>query len=190
MSSGIDKLRKDLQILDNFSAQMHLYLPSDILFYPVGSGPRLTLGSYLMRQHRLLLLRDYLDSAEQNTLDHAVGRAQTIFSANLVRFEHHAHEEMDARYRQWREYLRDVNRSGDEYAAYYATSVEPRAMLEALLTQFRLPPYQLNSTVPERLATLDKSLRARWRSGHFVWPEEWQPAYPQDQYWWLYGTPI
>jgi hypothetical protein len=191
MSKGIEKLKKDLAILEQFSAEMHLYLPSDILFYPTGPNiPQLTLGGYLLRQHRLLLLRDLLDSAEQNILDHAVSRAQVVFAENLVRFEQHADEELDARLRQWREYLHDVNRSGGEYAAYYATSVEPRAMLEVLITQFRLPPYQFNSTVPERLATLDQSLSARWRSGDFVWPDEWQPAYPRDTYWWLYGAPV
>jgi hypothetical protein len=25
--------------------------------------------------------------------------------------------------------------------------------------------------------------------GPFVWPEAWQPAYPEPEFWWLYGRP-
>jgi hypothetical protein len=190
MSKGTEKLKKDLAILERFSAEMHLYLPSDMLFYPTGPNiPQLTLGGYLMRQHRLLLLRDLLDSAEQNRLDHAISQAQSVFSQLIVRFEHHAHEELEARFRQWNEYLRDVSRNAAEYADYYESSVEPRVMIKAIVDQFRLPPYELKSTIPDRIKALDQALYARWRTGDFIWPEEWEGAYPVTEFWWLYGLP-
>lgn len=190
MSQGIEKLERDLAIASRFSAEMGTYLASDILFYPTGPTiPQLTLGGYLMRQHRLLLLRDLLNSAEQDTLDQTVAQAQTAFADHVLRVERHGHQELEARHRQWTEYLRELKPKKSEFATYYASAVETRAMLAALLAQFRLPPYQLDSTVPDRLEALDNSLRARWKPGEFVWPEEWKSAYPASEYWWLYGSP-
>ena len=50
--------------------EMREYILSDILFWPMASSnmPRLTLGGYLMRQHRLLLLSGQLMAEEQAQL--------------------------------------------------------------------------------------------------------------------------
>lgn len=189
MSHDNDKLQRDLAIFERFAAEMADYLRSDTLFWPTGpSIPELTLGGALMRQHRLLVLRGLLDSAEQARLDQAVAAFQLAITDQIVRCETHAHREMDARLRQWREYLRDV--SYDSSARhYYSSAVDARVMLSQLIDQMQMRPYQLNSDVPRRLEALDKALRARWRGGDFVWPEAWQPAYPADLYWYLWGSP-
>ena len=74
-------------------------------------------------------------------------------------------------------------------AEYYASVVDTRVVITALLNKLRLPPYQLNPHVPNEVDQLDGHLRSRWHSGEFVWPAVWQPAYPADEYWWLYGRP-
>jgi hypothetical protein len=51
------------------------------------------------------------------------------------------------------------------------------------------PPYQLDADIPRRLNALDQELKNHLRPGDFVWPEEWQPAYSREEYWWLYGQP-
>lgn len=187
--TGIEKLRKDLQIIGRFAAEMAAYLDQDNLFWHTGPAiPELTVGGYLMRQQRLLLLRDLLDSAERLQLDAAVKQFQETLDERIVAFEQKAERELEARLRQWTEYLRDVQVEADA-AHYYATAVEPRVMLAATIAQLELPPYRLLSSVPERLTAIDKGLRGRWREGTFVWPEEWQPAYPRGEYWYLYGRP-
>lgn len=181
-----EKLKNDLMVFERFATETQNYLNSDTLFWPMGNLPKLTLGGLLLRQHRLLLLRDQLDAAQQDRLDNAVGQFQLAISDAIVRFETKAHQELAARFRQWSQYLTDVV-TGDAGVFNYAVAVEPRVMLALLLNQLQMKPYELNSDIPARLDALDLSLRARWKRGGFVWPHAWRAAYPQKEFWYLHG---
>lgn len=185
------KLKRDLDILTAMAAEMADYLDSDVLFWPMATGgmPKLTLGGYLMRQHRLLALADTLNLDEQQQLSTAVAAFNSALEERIVRFEQKSHRELDARIRQWQEYLRDLERDRDVSRAGYATAVEARAMTNALVNRLSQHPYELKEEIPKRVAMLDQQLRRIWEPGAFTWPEEWQPAYPISEYWWLYGLP-
>lgn len=191
MSDGIDKLKKDLVILEAMAADMDDYLQSISLFWPLGkpSLPKLTLGGYLMRQHRLTILRDLLDEGEQARLDRAIDQFNAALDEKVVRFEQRAHEELHARLRQWSEYLKEMPRESLRIGDYYASAVDARLMIAALLEKLSLPPYQLDENVVEETGVYDRVLRNYWAPGDFVLPAEWKPAYPQADYWWLYGHP-
>lgn len=186
---GTEKLQRDLVALEAMAAEMDEYLNSDVLFWPMGQGnlPRLTLGGYLMRQHRLLGLRDLLSMQEQDRLHKAINEYHEALVEKVVRFEQKAHEDLEARLRQWQSYISEVKKGSG--IAYYESAVEPRAMIEALVAQLRVQPYQLQERLPQKLALLDQQLRHAWESGAFVWPREWEQAYPHEKYWWLYGHP-
>jgi hypothetical protein len=191
MSDGLQKLRQDLEILAAMAAEMDSYLKSEVLFWPMANStmPRLTLGGYLMRQRRLMALEDLLTDEEKARLETAVRQFNEALVEKIVRLEQRAHEELEARLRQWGEYLKDLSRDSGSGGAYYGTAVEPRAMITALVNKLRLPPYKLEPRISQQLAMYDDNLRRRWDSGDFIWPEEWQPAYPKTTYWWLYGKP-
>jgi hypothetical protein len=73
--------------------------------------------------------------------------------------------------------------------AYYRTAVETRAMIAALVNKLQSKPYELQSRFVSQVNLLDGNLRNNWQSGDFIWPPEWEPAYPRLNYWWLYGQP-
>lgn len=191
MSTGIEKLQRDLAILEAMASEMDEYLMSDVLFWRMikGSMPMLTLGGYLMRQHRLLALRHLLDKEEQGRLDAAVIKFNMALDEKIVRFEQKTKTELEARIRQWSEYLRDLDQAPESAGVNYGTAVDTRAMLEAILDKLRMPPYQVPARLPEQVRMLDTNLRGHWRPGDFIWPDEWKPAYPVADYWWLYGRP-
>ncbi|MCA9872436.1 MAG: hypothetical protein KC441_02245 [Anaerolineales bacterium] len=190
MSTGQEKLERDLEILSAMAAGMDDYLKSDILFgrMPESGMPMLTLGGYLMRQHRLLALIFLLSDAERQQLDETVRQFNQALVEKVVRFETKAQHELEARLRQMEEYLRDL-RNKKSGSLNYDTAVEPRVMISALLHKLQMAPYKFDEHTVERVALLDKNLRQRWTPGDFIWPEAWQPAYPPDEYWWLYGRP-
>ena len=190
MSDHTHKLEQDLAIAAAMAAQMDDYLKCDILFWNMGQSgmPMLTLGGYLMRQYRLLLLSNLLSEAQQGELETAVIQFNAALAEKIVRLEVKANSELEARIRQFEAFLRDL-RKGQETGMNYRTAVEPRAMVAALVDKLRMAPYQLDRQIPGRVETLDRSLRQRWVSGEFIWPQDWQPAYPQDEFWWLYGKP-
>lgn len=183
-----EKLTQDLKIFRRFIEEMDDYLSVSKLFYNLGpTMPKMTIGGLLMRQARLLQGRELLDQPAQNELDKAVADLQASLSGRIVAFEKKAHEELEARLRQWKEYLGDIQK--DKSAAdFHHNSVESRVMIQAIIDQLSLPPYQLNSQVPSRVTALDEILQSRWISGNFVWQDGLQSAYPKDTYWYLYGS--
>jgi multidrug efflux pump subunit AcrA (membrane-fusion protein) len=191
VSEETNKLRQDLRILEAMAAEMDEYLRNDNLFWPLGDSslPRLTLGGYLMRQHRLDALRQQLDQADQDRLDAAEAQFNAALVEKVVAFEKRAHEDIRARLRQWNEYLKDLRDPSLAAGDYYSSAVETRAMLAALLNMLEQPPYQLDRRVLNELASFDRVLTNYWESGDFIWPEEWASAYPRQRYWWLYGRP-
>jgi hypothetical protein len=176
-------------ILAEMAGEMEAYLRSDVLFWPLMKGglPQLTLGGYLMRQHRLLALRDLLPPEAQEVVDTAVSQFNQTLVEKIVMLEQKAHQELAARIRQWSQYLKDLQWEKRVAAANYASAVETRVMMTAVTDQLQLPPYQLKPRITEQIKLLDDNLRRRWQTGPFIWSEDWRPAYPQNEYWWLYG---
>jgi len=191
MKEAVEKLRADLRVLEVMAAEMDDYLRNKALFWPLSKSdmPRLTLGGYLMRQYRLIALRYLLDEGEQDRLDAAVSQFNEALVEKVVRFEERAHRELHACLRQWGEYLKDIGHDYPSDGDFYASSVEPRAMIAALLDKLELPPYELDRRVVAQLEVYDRVLRNYWHPDDFIWPEPWQPAYPKSDYWWLYGRP-
>lgn len=195
MDTGREKLVEDLEILAAMARQMDSYLQYDVLFWRMSGEssqtPMLTIGGYLMRQHRLLALQDdLLTEVERARLETAVSHYQDALQEKVVRFESKGNEELAARVRQWAAYLNDAE--WEEYPEhnYYASSVETRAMLAALIDQLEASPYRLDEEQKRRVRQLDAMLKSQWESGEFVWPDSWRAAYPQQRYWWLYGRPV
>lgn len=190
-TNGIKKLQEDLNILAEMAQRIPDYLRSDILFGKMpGKMPALTLGGYLMRQHRLVELKELLTAEEVERLEQAIAQYQQVMESNIVRSEERAQREFGARLQQWQEYIRELRRDTKANFYYYKTAVEPRVMVEELLKMLTTYPYQLDEQLPERLEALDGAVHNIWDRGDFVWPDEWQDAYPADQYWYLYGQPI
>lgn len=190
MTDDVGKLGQDVTILAEMAGEMDDYLRSDVLFWQMMKGglPKLTLGGYLMRQHRLLALSSLLTAEEQAVVDTAVAQFNQALVEKIVRLEQKAHQELEARIRQWAEYLKDFRWERSAALAGYASAVETRVMITAVTDKLQLPPYQLDPRITEQIVLLDGNLRSRWRSGAFFWPEAWQPAYPQADYWYLYGA--
>ncbi|UCG24130.1 MAG: hypothetical protein JSW55_18735 [Chloroflexota bacterium] len=191
VSEATERLKKDLVILEAMAAEVDEYLRNDTLFWPLGDStlPRLTLGGYLMRQHRLLALRKMLDEEEKARLDAAEEQFNAALVEKVVAFENKAHEELRARLRQWQEYLKELQQVSLAAGDYYPSAVETRAMIAALLSKLEMRPYKLDRRVLNEVAAYDRVLANYWAAGDFAWPEAWTAAYPRQKYWWLYGRP-
>jgi hypothetical protein len=192
MHDGNQRLAQDAAALGAMASQMAEYLDSDILFWPAPRGgmPVLTLGGYLLREHRLLALPQLLTAEQRAQVDAAVFQFNQALADRVVRFETKAHGELEARLRQWEEYLKDIDRGTFDRTSNYDTAVETRVMIKALLDRLQMPPYRAEPRPMQHLTALDTRLRGRWRAGDFVWPAEWASAYPRADYWWLYGSPV
>lgn len=193
MENSIKNLKKDLKILVAMAENMDEHLRLDPVYGRMSGPqmPKLTLGGYLMREHRLRVFKDKLDVAEQAAFAAAIDTFQNSMTTWTVRAETKAYREVEARLRQWEETIRDLRRSPDENWSYYQTAVEVRVMLNELLDMLDNPPFQPDATYTERLSQLDKGFRSLWRHdlGNFVWDADWEKGYPPKVFWYLYGEP-
>lgn len=184
-------LQHDLMILEEMAGAMDAYLVSEIKDWriPRVNMPKLTIGGYLMRQYRLQALKQELTPGEQQRLETAVARFENALHERIVRFETRAHQEIHQRLSEWVACLRDLKGRMDAEANHYAGIVDVRVVIECLMDQLKTRPYQLEPQVVTEINTLDKNLRRRWEHGRFVWEPVWEPAYPAEKYWFLYGQP-
>ena len=196
MNNESQILQTDLTILEEMVIEMEPYLMSESIRWSMTKQerPELSIGGCLMRQHRLQALRDRLSPEEQSRVDAAIKQFDLTLVERVVRFECRTHQELHVRLGEWTGYLRcltqyDGTKIAKARIARYASEVDTRVVITALIDKIRCPPYELDRRIPEQIATLDRSLRNRWQAGEFVWSPVWQLAYPLDRYWWLYGKP-
>lgn len=182
---------QDLRILESMTASMDAYLASDATHWSMNEEgmPKLTIGGCLMRQERLHLLRNQLDLADQGRLDKTTAAFNTLISNQVVRFEKRATDELHARLREWMSYLRDATSKMTANREHYANVVDTRIVMSALIHKLGERPFELPTRLVTDIAKMDTRLKGQWLSGEFVLDVVWQPAYPAETYWWLYGCP-
>ena len=190
MSTAQADLLKDLEIVTMMAGLMEKYLVSDLLFRPMpdlSGAPPLTPGNFLLRQHRLSALQDrFLDADQRQSLAEATAQFNEDTRKRPQIFEAKANRELKNRANQWRDYLKEMEE--DFVPAFYNNQVETRAIIQTLVDRFDDSPGTLDPDALELVAELDAQLRLHWQDGKFVWDEGWQPVYPRNKYWWLYGT--
>jgi hypothetical protein len=184
-------LQRDLKILEQMAMEMEAYLIGDSIHWTLAERdmPRLTIGGYLMRQQRLPILKNYLRPAEQAQLDVAIKHFNQTLVEKVVRFEQRAHQELHAFLSEWTCYLRGLTKYRALAVTRYASEVDTRVVITALINKLLETPYHLDPQIPSELTVLDRILRRHWQVGEFVWEPVWQLAYPIEKYWWLYGKP-
>ncbi|MFN2103236.1 MAG: hypothetical protein ACK2UJ_00090 [Candidatus Promineifilaceae bacterium] len=184
-------LAHDLMILEEMAANMADYLDSDVIDWtiPRANMPGLTIGGYLMRQHRLGVLKARLNEDDQARLEAAVVEFNDALSERVVRFETRAHQELHTRIAEWIAVLPALSRHARTEANYYAGVVDIRVVISELINKLQSAPYRLESGVIDELNAIDLLLKERLEEQDFIWDPIWQVAYPKSDYWWLYGSP-
>lgn len=189
MTTGYENLVTDLKIVEQMMAGMRDYLNSKSVYSKKidHNLMYITLGGYLMRQQRLTTLISDLDPAQQTRLREVVEKFDLIRRTQPSVFEKKATQELQARLREWERAMRELFDDGRPSMAFYRNDVEKRVMIKALLNALKTDATLIKPEILGKLDRLDKQLRTRWRSGSFIWPTEFEAAYPLDDYWWLHG---
>lgn len=191
MNNEYTVILHDLSILEEMAAHMDAYLMSDAKEWslPRLNMPKLTIGGYLMRQERLLALKTELKEEDLNRLSEAIKLFDEALVEKVVRFETRAHQELHTRIGEWVNHLRDLGRRSSIEVNYYVGIVDIRVVITCLMEKLQTRPYRLDTSILEEMRELDHNLRQRLVDHSFIWDSVWEPAYPRDKYWWLYGYP-
>ncbi len=182
-------LQLDLTLAKIVHTQFDDYLQSEVLFWPVGvvdklQLPQLTIGTWLASEWRLALL-----APAASELADARATVRKVRSRAGEPYQLKTRREFKSRVDTWTMFLDEAlekasNRDGgySDGPSAYASAVQNRFKLELLKNDASQLQDQL-----QRLNTLDMRLKARFKTGDFVWEPELQPAAPKETYWWLWG---
>lgn len=169
---------QDIQFLTESLPQLQDYLLSNELYWPLsGSLPRLTLGSLLLALARTEVIQP--ESAEKYRQQVEIVRVKW-----RTAWEKKAAREMANRLRLWSQFLLEYYVSAlEQNADLYPAEARGRAILQLLLREVPDAP-EIAS-----LAELDAILKPRLAAGSFLWENKLQAAFPESDFWFLYGTP-
>lgn len=161
------------RFLSDALEQLKPYLLSHEVFWNLGKDPQLTLGNLLLAVASLQAA-GALRPADAG----ALAAAQREWGSA---WEKKAEREFAARLRLWSAYLEDLGEKPSQHASYYAGQVRHRVLLQLLAAE--LP------ALSGQLAALDSRLRALTSASGFVWEPGLEPAFPKDDYWFLWVKP-
>jgi hypothetical protein len=178
--------------VEGLVGHMEVYLTGSSLFWSAAHADLsvITLGEYLMRQNRLLVLRSQsLGMIDQERLDVASAYFDHVLFNRVDEFEQAARQELEVRLIQWNNFLQELYQEKSANIACAPSALEARVIIEDILQKLYLLSCQPESHLVEQIDQVDFTLRQKWQQGKFVWPAEWRSAYPEGIYWWLYGKP-
>jgi hypothetical protein len=153
---------------------------------PSGGQPfflKMTIGNLLLSEKRLAALSAgrLLSAAEESEFSTLQRRLEAVQSKWQVNWGEKASQEYHTRSNQWLRALEELKSDRYQNAPYYQNEVRTRVLLD-LLAVF------VPQADREALRTFDNVLQRFFKPGHFIWQAELAEGFPQEQYWYLYGS--
>lgn len=177
-------LEYDLNYLQAGIPELQAYLLSHEIYWPLGLSapagerpyPRMTLGWMML----------FLARAERRNASRVAPLRQQLDTTRaqwLTAWRKKATQEFSSRLKLWTNFLNEY-RDDKINANQYAYEIQRRVILQLLLTEAD----EIPQAERDLLQSLDSFLRAVLEPGAFLWDPELAPAFPQETYWYLYGT--
>jgi hypothetical protein len=141
---------------------------------------RLTIGNLLLARARLTALPP--DDPRQEAIKAENERIQQVRERWRANWARKAEKEFQDRLNLWNTYLNELLEDPIRHASGYSDAVRWRVILHLLLDEAD----RINPSAAAALNGLDRRLRMAGEDGPFVWEPEFEPAFPRDQYWYLY----
>ncbi len=179
-------LDRDVRTLEAMAARLVPYVYENELYGAMpGDLPRLTVGGFLMRVHRLSAISSLLIPKQQEAVKTAQEQLDKVRREWTVAYEGKIAREFQARLTALNQFLNEYADNPRSAAENYPTNAEKRVILEALMDEAA----NLNAPTADMknaLGATDNKLRRYTQPDGFIWDERLRPAYPQDKYWFLY----
>lgn len=153
-----------------------------------GSMPSLTIGGLLLRLRRLQALEDQMTAAQKAILGDTEARNQQVRQEWTVHYHEKMLQEGRSRLKMIESFFADCEDDPRTCAANYPPEAMRRTIVQDIIKAFErdnAPNAELDQLAHKR----DTQLRRFTQPSDFIWATALQPAYPPDEYWWLYAKP-
>lgn len=189
---------RDLIVLTAMADQITSYLIEGELFWPLsgrlpGGMPHLTIGGFLLRQHRLTALRARLDDRQQARLDAALAAFRAARMEWRIHYFNKIVREWEMRVNLLQQFLNDCEaQEAANCFENWPTTARHRTILHHLQEALQEGGEGPSDQQRAELERLDGGLRrylAQGEAGRFLWGADLAAVYPRNPYWWLWVVP-
>jgi hypothetical protein len=174
----VNSPEKDRAFFEEGLQQLETYLLSKELYWPTSAHTtdftQVTLGA-------MLLVRERLKGWSTPGLMELSAQMDALHFQWRSAWDAKAGREVRARSELWKDVLVEARQASAESARQYPYQARLRVILSLLLEDLRQPPSDM-------LNSLDAELRRVLRSGLFIWDPALEWVFPQESFWFLYGT--
>lgn len=176
-------LQAGVPALEKYLLSKELYWPLNATA-PAGERPYpvLTLGGLLLSRTRARALPfSTTQDTQLQGLDEQIEATKLRWRAA---WEKKTSQSFQARLNLWRNYLEDYKESPGANADRFTYEVERRVMLQLFTSEIET----LSQPYHDMLTGLDNRLRSALLPGAFIWDSQFVSGFPEEEYWYLYGT--
>jgi hypothetical protein len=181
-------LERDVRVLSAMASNLTPYLYEQEIFAHLGPDlPELTLGGLLMRLYRLSHLEDSLTTEQQSLVQNARLNFEAERSKWAVHYKNKIQHELKSRAGALLQFLDESIEDRAGATVNYPVQVEKRIMIEHLRSEAQEHGV-LSDDQDHEIKAADHKLRRLFRDGDFITDKRLKSVYPQERFWWLYGT--
>jgi len=190
-------IERDLNELEAMVNNLDTYVRGETLYGNAGGSgffsgnkmPSLTVGAVLMRLRRLDMLRDQMDSKQQQRFGASVDKHAHIAGEWRVHYTGKMNREAHSRLDAMRTFFEECSSDPKLCANVY----RPEMLRRTIVQEIRMAMDEINLEVEDefkqKLSGTDSQLRRYLKPSEFVWAEALQPVYDKKTFWWLYQRP-
>jgi hypothetical protein len=144
--------------------------------------PDLSMGSLLLAARRLAGTSK--TEEETKTIQVLLSELEDIRTKWHSTWEAKCFKEIQSRIKIW---VQDIKRLDPAELVNWPAQVRSRVIIEILRSEINQES-QLSPDLFLQLAASDMRLKQKFTRGEFVWDERLKETFPQDPFWYLYGT--
>lgn len=182
IDQDLREAREMADVLEPYLQQNELYLKIS------GNLPNMTVGSLLMRLHRLAVLDSQMSDKQRKTLQDIQTRHVKLRSEWSMHYGQKLVREANSRLDNLQAYLGECGEDEALCASAYPTEALRRTIIQSILAELDTVA-QPSAEIDSRVKQVDSQLRQYNKPSDFVWPHGLEAAYPPAQFWWLYSRP-
>lgn len=191
--SATYNIRRDLNEALAMAQGLDAYVRSRQLYgFTAGnifSGmPSLTAGALLLRLRRLDVLREQMRDSDSKKLDKAVDLYTYVRNEWAFHYEgkvlREAHSRIDAMKGFFYECAENIRQCG----GIYKPEMTRRTIVQELLRELAALK-AMDDDLDEKVKGTDEQLQKYLEPATFQWSQMLKPAYPADEFWWLFHAP-
>jgi len=163
--------------------ELEEYLLSGVLFWSLpgaASRQRLTPGGLLLAMRSLN--DGNVPGVRRPDVERLAAGLQALLDKQRSAWQRKCRREVHARLELWKNYLDDYRLSPEDHADLFPEQVRWRVLLQLLAEQVELRPDE-----DVILTGLDNIVKLSWLPGEFLWEPGMAGAFPEPEYWFLYG---